>query len=289
MTHVTETSDGIVPTRSPADEATSQADAKPVTATLEKALAATESMAAAAERAAADLHRTARELQKAAHSGDLGRLHRGCDHLGESAAAATASASEAMASWTLSPEAEEQHLRTGYEAELLAAAGAAGLHMVSQDERLIAFPSVLRIVPGQRCVEVDRKKVTALRPSYLVNLLRKSQSKKPRFTPERFLETLHAAYRLVVAGEPEGTGVTLDKVYAALTLMPDVRRDYTQTDFGRDIFFLDRSQVQRTRTGARLSFPASSGTRGSRRTFQFVSPEGERVSYYGVRFIEEAG
>jgi len=254
---------------------------------LEDALAATERAGTEAEHRAHALVSATKELQKAAARGDLAKLHRALDTLRDVIAGADAAAAAAAASWTLTPPTEEAHLRRGYDAELQAAAVTAGLRMVSQDERLIAFPSVLRIAPSQRAVEVDRRRVTTLRPSYLVKELLRAQSKKPKVSPERFIETLHSAYRLVVGGLPEGsTGVTLDRVYAALTLMPDVRRDYAQTDFGRDIYFLDRSGVQNTRSGARITFPASSGTRGSKHAFQFVSPDGERVTYYAVRFTD---
>jgi hypothetical protein len=52
------------------------------------------------------------------------------------------------------------------------------------------------------------------------------------------------------------------------------------------LLLLDRSGLTRTKTGAKLSLPASTGTKGSKGTFSFVSPDGETVTYYGLQFSE---
>ena len=39
-----------------------------------------------------------------------------------------------------------------------------------------------------------------------------------------------------------GYGVVGERIYEALTLMPDVRKDYSPSDFTRDVFLLDRSK-----------------------------------------------
>jgi hypothetical protein len=73
-------------------------------------------------------------------------------------------------------------------------------------------------------------------------------------------------------------------VYEALTLMPEVRKEYAESDFGRDLFFLDRSGTTTTKSGAQVSFPTATGTKGGGRVFSFVAPDGEVITYYGIRF-----
>jgi hypothetical protein len=80
--------------------------------------------------------------------------------------------------------------------------------------------------------------------------------------------------------------VLLADVYQAFTLQPGAQNEYSSADFARDIFLLDRSGLSTTRSGARLSLPASTGTRSARNTFTFVAPDGEVVTYYGLQFTE---
>jgi len=192
----------------------------------------------------------------------------------------------ARAAWPFTDETADSYLREQYEQELMDEAERAGLRLYRHDERLVAFPSVVRILPSDRAVRIDRKRVPGIRPSTLVSRLKANQSKKPRFASERFLETLFRAYRLLVGKNGTGTTVTLVSIYEALTLLPGSNSEYDQSDFGRDLFFLDRSGLTETRSGVRFTLPASTGTRSSRGTFSFVSPEGETVNFYGIRFTE---
>ena len=86
-----------------------------------------------------------------------------------------------------------------------------------------------------------------------------------------------------------GPVVPLARVYALFTSLPGSSREYDQSDFARDMYFLDSSGVKRVRSGAIVSFPASTGTRSRRGTFSFVSLDGEVVTYYGIQFTGENG
>jgi hypothetical protein len=98
---------------------------------------------------------------------------------------------------------------------------------------------------------------------------------------------LYSAYKIIVGRTGIGTVVQLARVYDAFTLQPGAAAEYGKSDFARDIFMLDRSGVTRTRSGARFSLPASTGTRGGgSNVFTFVAPDGEVVSYYGLQFTE---
>ena len=99
------------------------------------------------------------------------------------------------------------------------------------------------------------------------------------------MEVLQRTYRLL-AGADYGKTVALSRIYETLTLLPGTTATYDQTDFVRDLFLLDRSGIRKTRSGIAYSLPASTGTKAARGTYSFVAPDGETVTYYGIRFSE---
>lgn len=251
---------------------------------FEAACLDTERAADAALKAASALSSAARQLLRAAQDGDVGKIRRLRDRLGAAHDAARQEIANARDSWPFSPEDEEEYLRDAYEQELLDEAGRAGLKLFRADDRLVAFPSLIRLLPADRAVRVDRKRVTTLRPKVLIGALKANQNRKPRFTPDRFIETLFRAYRLVLGTDRMGVTARLADVYDALTLLPGAATEYGKSDFTRDLFLLDRSGVSTTKSGLRMSLPASTGTKGGRDVLQFVAPDGETVTYYGLRF-----
>ena len=109
-----------------------------------------------------------------------------------------------------------------YTKELLAAAAEAGLSVFEEDGRLLCYPSLIRILPGEASIEIDRRKERWIRPSVVVERLASAQQAGPRFKAEPFLASLAAAYDLVVAkqGKDGGAIVKLEDVYRVLTLLP---------------------------------------------------------------------
>jgi hypothetical protein len=255
-------------------------------ATFEEGFADAERAALAVAKAAAAVVAAARQMQKSALEGDIGRMRRTAERLAATVEAARQEVANAKGAWPFTPDEEEAYLRDGYEGELLGVAAADGLQLHRRDDHLVVFPSLLRIAPGERAVKIDRRKVASIRPSRLVAALKANQTKKPKFASERFLETLYRTYRLLAGKDGMGTTLALAQVHEALTLLPGVAAEYDRSDFGRDLFLLDRSGLTQTRAGARLSLPASTGTRGTRNTFSFVAPDGSTVTYYGLRFTE---
>jgi len=92
--------------------------------------------------------------------------------------------------------------------------------------------------------------------------------------------------RELLTNKEYGKTIALAAVYDALTLMPGSNSYYGQTEFGRDLFLLDRSGVTQTKSGVRIGLPARTGTKGGKGTFSFVSPEGDAGTYYGIQFSE---
>lgn len=250
--------------------------------TFERGFADVERAATAAELASKGVLAAAKQMHKAAVEGDIGKIRKASDRLESALEAARQEVSNARSAWPYSPEEEDVYLRGKFEQELMDAASAGGLKIHRQDERLVAFPSVVRVLPSDRAVRVDRKRVSTLRPTKLVELLKANQTRKAKFAPEKFLDVLYRAYRLVAGKEGVGKAVQLSSIYEAMTLLPGTSSEYDKTDFGRDMFLLDRSGITQVKSGAKLSLPNT----GRGVFVSFVSPEGEPVSYYGISFSE---
>ncbi len=258
--------------------------------TFEQGFAQTEGSAAAAVKAAQALVKAARNLEKAAKDGNISKMRDAAGRLSTSGDAAYQQAANAAAAWPFDDEKESDYLRSDYEQELIEAGQAEGLRIHVQDDVLVVFPKIVRILPDRRAVRVDRKQVSMIRPSKLVAALRREQERRLPFSSAQFLEALYKAYRQL-AGEGlfgggkdlRGTPVLLTKVYDTFTLLPGSRREYSRTDFCRDLYQLDQSGIRQTRSGAAFSLQASSGTRQSQR-LSFVGPDGAAVTYYAISF-----
>jgi len=252
---------------------------------FEAAFETTEKAAADAAKSAAALVKVAKQLSHAARDGDILKLRRLAEQLRIAGHEASQAAEHAASSWRLTEDEVRAHLRDGFAAELIDVARAAGLEIRRLDDRLVASPSLIRALPDQRAVQIDRRKVTSLRPSHLVRLLSARRADKPRFRPEQFIEVLYVATK-TLAGPDGAMSKKLADVYRVLTLLPGSRRDYSHSDFARDLYFLERSPVRTTKSGAVVSLPASTGTKSSRDLFTFVDAAGETVHYYSIKFEE---
>ena len=253
--------------------------------TFEQGFAEAERAASAAGKVVGALAGAVKQLEKASAEGDLFKMRKASERLATIIESARQDVVNARSAWPFSAEEEETYLRESYAAEVIATAKAENLQIQRRDEGLILFPSILRILAAERAVKINRKKATGIRPSRVVKALRDIQARKQKGTPENLLEVLHRAYRLV-AGQEYGKTVTLVSIYDALTMLPGSTVSYDPTDFVRDLFLLDRSGVTRTKSGTAYSLPASTGTKSSKGTYSFTAPDGETVSYYGIRFSE---
>lgn len=255
--------------------------------TLEEALAATESTVDSALKASAAATRELRRARTAARNGQLRELRRA---LQSAQSVTTALADQARAAGAGFSFDEQEHLASGrYTAELLAAADAAGVAMYEEDERILCYPSLVTVLPGDAAVAIDRKRERRLRPSVLVGLLARAQGRTPRFKPEQFLDSLRQAYELVVArsGTKPDAVVRLVDVWSVLTLLPGQSREYTKQEFARDLYLLDQSGVTRTsRSPRRLRWSASTGTKGTG-VLTTVARSGQQQRYWGISFTTD--
>ena len=260
---------------------------------FEQAFSDAERAADSALKSAADLMRQVRALKKAAQTGNIAAVKRSQDRLDEALGALRQEVVNAISSWPFDDDDEKQYLNDHYADELRHAAEELGLDIHERDGRLISHPSIVRILPGECAVRVDRKKVSNIRPSHLADFLLANQNKSSGFRPNRFLESLYTVYSDIVSGESSGRMVEgpslvvpLVRIYKLLTSLPGASREYDRSDFARDLYILDANGPHRTRRGALVSFHASTGAKSDRDLFSFIGPDGQSVVYYGIRFTE---
>jgi len=254
---------------------------------LEPALVATEERVDAALKAAAAVTRELKKAKTGAERGQLRDLRRALSAATTLAEDAAEAAEAAGSSFDFD---EQEHLESGaYAQELLDTAAAQDVAMFEADERLLCYPSLIKVLPGDAAVEIDRRREKRLRPSVLVGLLAATQAKPPRFRPQPFLESIESGYDLVRAQgkKRDAAVVRLVDVWGVLTLLPGQQRDYTRAEFARDLYLLDSSKVATAKSGRVLGWHASSGTRGSG-TLATVARSGQRQLYYGISFTDRS-
>jgi len=221
---------------------------------FEQAFSDTESAAASTLKAATDLTRQARQMHTAAREGNINGIRRAAERLADSLGTLRQEVANATATWPFDDEGEEEYLKNQYAAELRSAATEKGLDLYERDGRLISYPSIVRVLPGEKAVRIDRKKISTIRPSRLASILKENQNKRPRFRPEAYLEALYNAYRMIRGGQRSGrlfddrqvgSVVPLARIYEVFTSLPGSTREYDQTDFARVVPHAKRAAPKR--------------------------------------------
>ena len=259
---------------------------------LEQALTDAEGAAETARKSAARVVSQARALVKAARTGNIAAIKRCQASLEELAGALEDDVMNACSCWPFTDDEEQRLFEEDYAGLLRDVADARGLKIHERDGLMIAYPSILRVLASERAVRVDRKKVSTINPSYLVDLLLANQKKSSGFKPHQFLESLYSVYTELLEAKSgdlvqggSGRVVPLARIYRLITALPGAARDYDRSDFARDLYILESEGPHTTRKGAEVSFPSSTGTkRRSADLFSFVGPQGDSVEYYGIRF-----
>ncbi len=260
-------------------------------ASFEQAFGDTEKAAASTIKSVNDLAKVARQMEKAAKEGNISAMKRAASQLNDAVGSVRQSVANAVETWPFEAEQEEEYLREHYRAELRDVAAKHGLNIHERDGVLISHPSIVRVVPGSRRVRVDKKQISTLRPSYLSETLAKNQKQPRRFRSGVFLEALYRVYRVFAKEQSvsrliRDPVVPLSQIYDQFTSLPGSSQEYNKTDFARDLYFLESEGELFTKTGARVSFPASTAARSGRGAFPFVAPDGQVVTYYGIQFSE---
>lgn len=252
---------------------------------IETSLAATERAAEAALRGANATMRELKRVLAAARTGQVRDLRKAL-----TAAEATADglAAETRALGAAFDFDEREYLASGgFVKELLAEAAARGLSIVEgDDDRLLCYPSLLRVLPTDAAIEIDKVRDRRLRPSVLVGVLSRAQERGVRFRAEQFLDSVRSAYELRVAAEGKRADavIRLVDIWSVLTMMPGQRTQYSRQEFARDLYLLDQSGITRTERNPReLRWSASTGTKGAG-VLTTVARNGQEQRYWGVSF-----
>jgi hypothetical protein len=257
---------------------------------LEQALAQTEADADAACKAATTALRSLKKFRTAAQLGNLRELQRALETAGQTITDLQRQFTQAKAGWTFD---EEAYFANGsFIAEVLAAAGKTGVHIYERDERLYCYPSLIRTLPNDRAVVIDKARERRLRPSVLVQHLQELQNKPVRFRSEAFLESLYDAYSTAVKTRGKerhnsGAIVPFTEIYNLFTLLPGQAKEYSRQEFGRDLYLLDQSGVTTVRNGAVVSFHAARGNEAASKVIPVVTRDGRAKTYYGLSFTQE--
>jgi hypothetical protein len=256
------------------------------TSSLEESLAKTQADAEGALRAASTVTAALKRFRGAALVGNLRDLRAAIAATDQALAALRQQFANARDGWSFD---EEVYFQDGsFAAELVETAKRLNLGLFELDERLYSYPVLVRLLPNDRAVMIDKTRERRVRPTVLVSHLKELQRRPPRFKPEAFLEALHDAYGTIVArgrGRPaDGTVVKLVDVYALFTLLPGQSKEYSRQEFGRDIYLLDQSGVTTTRRGSVVSLPASTGTRSAGSTIRVITQDGQEKAYFGLAF-----
>jgi len=255
--------------------------------TLEAALAALEQDVEGAARTAAAAVRAIKALQKAVKQGELRKLNSAIATGNQAVKALSQQFANTEDGWTFDAEG---YLSSGaFSRELIESARKQRVSIFEQDERLYCYPSLIRVLPGEQCVRIDKVKEARLRPSVLATHLKEIQQRPVRFRPEAFLESLYEAYRRLNAPQRgalvrTGRVVRLLEIYNLLTILPGQAREYTKAEFARDIYLLDRSGVTKTRNGAVVDFPTSASAKSPSATIRVITENGREKTYYGISF-----
>lgn len=236
-----------------------------------------------------ELEKQAKALQKAAKDGDINAIKKFRSRLDTALGPLKQTVANAVDAWPFKEEEEEEYLKKDYANELRTTATEKGMNVHERDGALISYPSVVRVLPKDRAVRIDRKKVLTLRPSRLTESLKKNQKKTRPFKSDVFLEALYKMYSVFAKAEPprlddHGPVVPLARIYEVFTSFPGSKHEYGEIDFARDLYDLEAQRLLDTKSGARVSFPSSTGTKKSKDTFTFVVPNGEVITYYGIQF-----
>ncbi len=256
---------------------------------LEQALARTEADADAAFKAANTVATALKKYRSAAHVGNLRDLRSTIATAEQALAALQQQVEVAKEGWDFD---EQAYFANGaFARELLSTAQRLNVQLFEQDEVLYSYPSLIRVLPTERAVTIDKTRERRLRPSVLVTHLKDLQQRPARFKPQEFLESLAAAYKVRVLADKGQEGldlhavVTLRDIHRMFTLMPGMAREYTLQEFARDFYLLDQSGERTTKDGLCLYPSAATATKGAKAaTLKVITQRGEEKLYYGLAF-----
>ena len=257
---------------------------------LEKALAKTEADVDATLKAANSVVSSLKRFRGVIKTGSLRELRKTIESAEQAVAALKQQFSNTKNGWNF--DTEDYIASKAFPDEILEMSKSLGLKIFEQDERLYCYPFLIRIIPNELAIQIDKTKDKRLRPSTLVSHLKALQNKPVRFRPEMFLESLFSAYETLIRSRGKdqvGKGIVIPllDIYRLLTLLPGQAEEYSRQEFARDVYLLDQSGVTKTKKDFVIRLPASTGTRSTTGTIRVITREGQDKPYYGISFTKD--
>lgn len=257
---------------------------------LEKALAKTQTDVEATLKTAVSVVNSLKKFRINIQTGNLRDLKKTIESAEQAIAALKQQFSNTKEGWNF--DSDNYVASPAFIEEIKAMSQSLGVKMFEQDERLYCYPFLIRILPNELAVQIDKQKERRLRPSTLVSHLKTLQNKPVRFKPDIFLECLYLAYETLIESRGKdqvGKGIVIPllKIYGLLTLLPGQSKDYSRQEFARDVYLLDQSGVTATKKGCVIRLPASTGTRWTTGTIRVITQEGQDKRYYGISFSKD--
>lgn len=257
---------------------------------LEKALAKTETDVDATLKAANSVVSSLKRFRAVIKTGSLRELRKTIESAEQAIAALKQQFSNTKDGWNF--DTENYIASKAFPDEILEMSKSLGVKIFEQDERLYCYPFLIRIIPNEFAVQIDKTKDKRLRPSTLVSHLKALQNKPVRFRPEMFLESLFSAYETLMRSRGKdqvGKGIVIPllEIYRLLTLLPGQAKEYSRQEFARDVYLLDQRGVTKTKKDFVIRLPASTGTRSTTGTIRVITREGQDKTYYGISFTKD--
>ena len=254
---------------------------------LEKALAKTEGDVNATLKAAVSVVSSLKKFRIAIGTGNLRDLKKIMESSEQAIAALKQQFINTKEGWSF--DSETYLASRVFPEEILETAKEMDVKIFEQDERLYCYPFLIRILPNEFAVQIDKKKERRLRPSTLIGYLKSLQNKPVRFKPEVFMEGLFSAYETIIRSRGQdqvGKGIVLPllEIYKLLTIMPGLSKEYSQQEFARDLYLLDQSGITETKKGFVINLPASTGTKSMKSMIRVITRKGSEKKYYGISF-----
>lgn len=263
-----------------------------VLVSIEKALAKTEADTNTTLKAAQTVANAIRKMRAASHTGNLKELSLTIEAAEKAIEILKQQFANTRVGWDFP---QESYLSDGsYVKEILTTGEQMGVRILERDDRLFCYPSIIRILPAERSALIDKTKIKNLRPTILVNYLKKNQQKRPNFRPEVFLEALYKAYEKVIAtrqkellgSEPVIAMLELYELFIGLA--PGRSKEYSKHEFARDIYLLDKSGIKTTKNDRRMTLHPPRN-KFDRKAVGIIKEDGEEIYYRSISFTLQQG
>lgn len=175
------------------------------------------------------------------------------------------------------------YCRNGFHEDFMRACSESGVVVSGNSPDYEVFPFLVRVIPDEKCVLINKRKVKGLKLSNIVKEIKKEHKilMDSPFGATDFLKALSNSYQQLANQKGlKGQPMPLTEIYDLLTPMGRWKREYPKRLFAFDIYRLIRSD-QIIYNGRRCEFGF---TRYIQRAFRVVNEFGQEAYYGSLNF-----